>query len=100
MKNYYKNKESSSIRIISYWNVNNLYGWAMSQKLPTFSFHWPEYISQFPEVFTKNYDEKSEVGYILEVDVQYPIKLYEIHSDLQFLPQREKLGKVGKLATS
>ena len=34
------------------------------------------------------------------VDVQYPIKLYEIHSDLQFLPQREKLGKVEKLATS
>ena len=39
MKNYYKNKESSSIRIISYWNVNNLYGWAMYQKLPTFNFH-------------------------------------------------------------
>ena len=44
--------------------------------------------------------KKSELGYILEDDVQYPIKLYELHSDLPFLPERKKLGKVEKLVTS
>ena len=59
-----------------------------------------EDISQFNEVFIKNYDEKSKVGYIVEVDVQYPKKLNELHSDLPFLPERKKLRKVKKLVTS
>ena len=54
----------------------------------------------FSEVFIKNYDDKNEIGYILEVDVSYPEKLYEVHSDLPFLPERKKLAKVEKLATS
>ena len=45
----------------------------------------------------KNYDEKSEVGYILEVDVQHSNKLHELHSDLPLLPERKKLGKVSKI---
>ena len=59
-----------------------------------------EDISHFNEVFIKNYDEKSKVGYIVEVDVQYPKKLNELHSDLPFLPERKKLRKVKKLVTS
>ena len=59
-----------------------------------------EDISQFNELFIKNYDEKSKVGYIVEVDVQYPKKLNELHSDLPFLPERKKLRKVKKLVTS
>ena len=78
MEDYDKNKESSYLQ---YWNVNNLYGWAMSRKLPTYNFEWVEDTSQFNEVAIKNYDEKSEAGYILEIDVQYPEKLYELHSD-------------------
>ena len=97
MRDYDKNKISSCI---NYWDINNLYGWAMSQKLPTFNFEWVEDISQFNKVFLKNYDEKSEVGYILEVDIQYLKKLYELHSDLPFLPERKKLGKVEKLVTN
>ena len=72
----------------------------MSQKLPAFNSQWVEDTSQFNEVFIKNYDEKSEVGYILEDDVQYPEKLYKLHSDLPFLPERKKLVKVEKLVTS
>ena len=74
--------------------------WAMSQNLPAFNFQWVEDTSQFNKVFIKNYDEKSEVGYILEVDVQYPEKSYKLHSDLPFLPEKKKLVKVEKLVTS
>ena len=50
----------------------------MFQKFPTFNFEWVEDTSQFNEVFIKNYDEKTEVGYILEVDVKYHKELYEL----------------------
>ena len=46
----------------------------MMQKLLTFNFKWVEDILQCNEVFKKNYDEKAEVGCILEVDVKYPEK--------------------------
>ena len=71
MKDYYKNKESSYIR---YWHVNNLYGWARSQKLPVNNFEWIEDTSQFNEDI-KNYNEESDEGYFLEVDVQYLAKI-------------------------
>ena len=50
MKGYAKNKESPYIQ---YWNVNNLYGWAMSQKLPVNNFEWIEDTSQFNGDFIK-----------------------------------------------
>ena len=68
MKDYDEAKESS---YINYWDLNYLYGWAISQKLPVNKFKWKEETSQFNKNFIKNYDEKSEEGYILEVDVQY-----------------------------
>ena len=55
MKDYNKNKESSYYQ---YWDVNNLYGWAMSQKLPVNNFEWIKDISQFNEYFIKNYKKK------------------------------------------
>ena len=62
MKDYDKNKESSYIQ---YWDVNNLYGWAMSQKLPVNNFEWIKDPSQFKEDFIKNYNEESDKGYFL-----------------------------------
>ena len=50
------NDENKELPYPRYWDVNNLYGWAMSQKLPTYSFEWVEDISEFYEVFIKNYD--------------------------------------------
>ena len=57
MKNYDKNKESSYIQ---YLPANNLYGWAMSQKLPVNGFKWKKNVLKFNEDFIKNYDEDSD----------------------------------------
>ena len=94
MKNYNESKESSYIQ---YLDANNLYGWAMSQKLPVNDFKWIEDTSKIDEEFIKNYDENNDKGYILEVDVKYPKKLHDIHSDLPFLPKRMKIDKCKKL---
>ena len=91
MKNYDKNIESS---YLTYLDANNLYGRAMSQKLPVKEFMWDKYLSEFNEDFIKNYDENSDVGYFLEVDVEYLKKLFSSHQELPFLPERRKLEKV------
>ena len=88
MKDYDKNKESSYIQ---YWDVNNLYGWAMSQKLPVNKFEWIKDTSQFNKDFKKNYNEENDEGYFLEVDVQHAEKLHELHNDLPFLPEKMKI---------
>ena len=62
MKNYEKNKESS---FLMYVDANNLYGWAMSQKLPVDGFKWVHDLSIFTEEFIKNYDEESDIGICL-----------------------------------
>ena len=97
MKDYDKNKESSYVK---HWDVNNLYGWATSQKLPVNKFKWIEDGSPFNEDFIKNYNEESNEGYFLEFDVQYPEKLHKLHHDLPFLPERMKLEKVKKLVAN
>ena len=97
MKNYDKSSESSHIE---YLDANNLYGWAMSQKLPTNGFIWVEDLSQFNEDFIKKYDENSYIGYFLEVDVECPKELFNFHKDLPFLPERKKVEKVEKLICS
>ena len=72
----------------------------MSQKLPVNRFKWIEETSQFNEDFLKNYNEESNEGYFLKVDVQYPEKLHELHYDLPFLPERMKIEKSEKLVTN
>ena len=94
MKNYDENKESSYIQ---YVDANNLYGWAMSQKLPVNNFNWVKNKSKIDEKVIKNYDEDSDKGYIFEVDAEYPRRLHELHSDLPFLPERMKIDKCKKL---
>ena len=87
MKDYDKNKESSYIQ---YWDVNNLYGWAMLQKLPVNNFEWIKDTSQFNEDFIKNYNEESDEGYFLEDEAQCLEKLHELHNDLPFLLESRK----------
>ena len=82
---------------LMYLDANNLYGLAMSQKLPLDGFEWVKDLSKFNENFIKNYDENNDKGCILEVDVEYPKNLRMLHSDLLFLPGRMKINKSNKL---
>ena len=94
MKNYNKNKESSYIQ---YLDASNLYGRAMSQELPVNDFKWINNLSKINENFIKNYNKDSDKGYIFEVDVNYPERLHDLHSDLPILPERMKIDKCKKL---
>ena len=97
MKDYDENKKSSYLH---YWHVNNLYGWAMSLKLPVSNFEWIKDASQFNEDFIKNFKEEIDERCFLEVDVQYPEKLHKLHNDLLFFPERLESEKVDKLDTN
>ena len=75
-----------------YVDANNLYGWAMSKKLLINNFKWYDALEMLTSDFIKNYDEDSDAGYLLEVDIDYPKELHESHRDLPFLSiKKEKL---------
>ena len=93
MEDYDKNKEPSCIK---YWDVNNIYGWAMPQRLLLGGSKWVEETSQFNEDFKKSYNDDSDEGYFLETDVQYPGNVNNLRNDLPFLPQRMKTKNVEK----
>ena len=103
MKSYNNNEESSYIQ---YLDANDLYGWAMSKILPVNGFKWtdnnetvePSAKHVINEEFIKNYNENDKKGYLLEVDIKYPKKLHNLHSDLPFLPERMEINKCKKLA--
>ena len=82
IKDYEKYKESSYRK---YWDVNNLYGRPMSQKLLVNDFKWHKDISEFDEDLIKNYKDESDEGYFLEVDIQYLENLHNLHNDSPFL---------------
>ena len=54
-------------------------------------------INEINEEFIKNYNENDKKGYIIELDVKYPKKLHDLHSDLPFLPERMEINKCKKL---
>ena len=72
----------------------------MSQKIPVNNFEWIEDTSPFNEDFIKNYNEESNEGYFLEIDVQYSENLHGLHKDLPFLPERMKIEKFEKLVAN
>ena len=72
MKDYDRKKKSSYIQ---YLDTNNLYGKAMTEKLPVRGFRWMDDISKIDEDFVKVYNKNNNKGYILDVDVDYPNKL-------------------------
>ena len=94
MKNYDRNRESS---FLMYADANNLYGYAMSKKLPVDGFKWVDDLLIFTDDFIKTYDEESDIGYLFVVDLEYSKNLHMLHSDLPFLPERMKINKCTKL---
>ncbi|XP_071653829.1 uncharacterized protein [Temnothorax longispinosus] len=84
MESYDSSKSSS---YLMYFDVNNLYGWAMCKPLPYGEFRWVEDASNF-DVNAIALD--SPTGYILEVDLEYPQDKHDAHADLPFCPMRDK----------
>ena len=80
-------------KYLQYLGANNLYGWAMSQPLPTGGFHW---VGIKPDKISKLAKCKSK-GYLLEVDIRYPKELHDSHNDLPFMCERMKINGVEKL---
>ena len=72
---------------ISYLDANNLYGHAMNRPLPYKDFKWVDSISIDTIM---SYDENSDIGYTLEVDLHYPKELHDLHNDYPLAPERYK----------
>ena len=60
----------------------------MFQKLPVNGFKWVKKLSKFNKRFKKSYNENSNIGHFIAVDVKYPKNLLNIHKDLPFLPEK------------
>ena len=71
---------------ISYLDANNLYGWAMSQPLPTGGFDWVE-AEAWTSQHVLNIPHNSSKGYIFEVDLEYPAEIHDEHSDYPLAPE-------------
>ena len=78
---------------LQYLDANNLYGWAMSQSLPTGGFRW---VDANPNEISELSDRKDK-GYLLGVDVSYPQELHNEHNDLPFMCERMEIKGVEKL---
>ena len=79
---------------IQYLDANNLYGWAMSKELPTHGFRWmsPSQLENW-----ERYCAKVGRGCVLEVDLEYPQELHDLHSDYPLAPDHLQMGRVEKL---
>ena len=81
-EDYDKSKPSS---FISYLDANNLYGLAMCKKLPLNNFKW--HYNKIDEKKIMKYSDDDDVGYILEVDLEYPKELHDLHKDYPLAPE-------------
>ena len=87
MKEY---NEKAPSKYIMYLDANNLYGWAMSQYLPTGGFKWLKQ-NKIDNLDLGKYNEQSKKGLILEVDLEYPNELHDIHNDYPLAPEKVKV---------
>ena len=92
MKTYDPKKPS---KYIQYLDANNLYGWAMSQPLPTHGFKWVKNITK--EKVFDILEQESSRGYIFDVDLECPKHLWKLHNDYPLAPEPIKVDGVEKL---
>ena len=81
--NDYDPKKPSTF--ITYLDMNNLYGWAMSEYLPYVGFKRLKNVDQFDVI---SINEKSPIGFIFEVDLEYQDELHESHNDYPLAPEK------------
>ena len=96
MKDYNPDKPSTYIQ---YLDTNNLYGWAMSQKLPTHGFKWLNNLTN-QNVIKLLEKKDTNIGYIFEVDLEYPKELWKSHNDYPLALEKIKVDNVEKLIGS
>ena len=89
MKEY---DEKAPSKYIMYLDANNLYGWAMSQYLPTSGFKWLTK-KQINNINLAKYNEDSNKGSILEVDLEYPKELHDLHNDYPLAAEKVRVNK-------
>ena len=89
MKEY---DEKAPSKYIMYLDANNLYGWAMSQYLPTGNFKWMT-DKEISKTNLGKYELDSKEGLILEVDLEYPKELHDLHNDYPIAPEKVKVSK-------
>ncbi|XP_046547498.1 uncharacterized protein LOC124257474 [Haliotis rubra] len=77
-------KPDEANKHLIYWDANNLYGWAMSQALPERDFEWVEDVD---DLDIMGVAPNADIGYILEVDLEYPSHLHDAHSDYPLAPE-------------
>ena len=88
MKEY---DEKAPSKYIMYLDANNLYGWAMSQYLPTGNFKWIS-DKEIKRIDLGKYKADGKKGLILEVDLEYPQELHELHNDYPVTPEKVKVS--------
>ena len=85
----YDEKEPS--KYIMYLDANSLYGWAMSQYLPTGNFKWMT-DKEISKIDLGKYKADGKKGLILEVDLEYPKELHDLHNDYPIAPEKVKVS--------
>ncbi|CAG2208295.1 unnamed protein product [Mytilus edulis] len=85
--NYDENEPNSHVM---YLDANNLYGWAMSQALPVKDFKWLD-DCEIENLHISDIADENENGYILEVDLEYPMELHDDHSEYPLAPEKLKV---------
>ena len=88
MKEY---DEKAPSKYIMYLDANNLYGWAMSQYLPTSNFKWMT-DKEISRTNIGKHELDSKEGLILEVDLEYPKELHDLHNDYPIAPEKVKVS--------
>lgn len=86
MTNYNVNEESS---YIIYVDCNNLYGHSMMQHLPIQNFKWCDKEFSIDEIM--NIADDAEIGYMFEVDLDYPEDLHDLHNDYPFCAENRRV---------
>ena len=84
-------------KYIQYLDANNLYGWAMSEKMPYKDFKWVNVENTPVENMLTKVLLDEDLGYILEVDLEYPSELHDLHNDYPLAPETMKINRVNKL---